>query len=94
MRPILEDRSSERPVLYWEHEGNKAVLREDWKLVCKYPGGWELYNMAEDRTELHDVSAQFPEIIAELSSLYEIWASRCNVMPWDEVLALRNEKRG
>jgi arylsulfatase len=94
MRPILEDRPSERPVLYWEHEGNKAVQRENWKLVCKYPGGWELYNMTEDRTELHDVSAQFPEIIGELSALYEVWAARCNVMPWDEVLALRNEKRG
>ena len=94
MRPILEDRPSERPVLYWEHEGNKAVQRENWKLVCKYPGGWELYNMTEDRTELYDVSAQFPEIIGELSALYEVWAARCNVMPWDEVLALRNEKRG
>ena len=50
--------------------------------------------MTEDRTELHDVSAQFPEIIGELSALYEVWAARCNVMPWDEVLALRNEKRG
>ena len=93
MRPILEDRPSGRPVLYWEHEGNKAVQRDHWKLVCKYPGDWELYNMTEDRTELHDVSAQFPKIIGELCALYEVWAARCSVMPWDEALALRNEKR-
>jgi len=74
-----------REVLYWEHEGNRAVRKGNWKLVCKYPGDWELYDMAEDRTELNDLSAAHPEIVEELSSLYDVWAKRCGVLPWEEL---------
>lgn len=71
--------------LYWEHEGNRAVRRGRWKLVCAYPGPWELYDMAEDRSELRDLSAAHPEIARELASLHDAWASRCGVVPWDEM---------
>ena len=93
MRSIFDGQPSERAVLYWEHEGNKAVRRDNWKLVCKYPGDWELYNMTDDRTELHDISEHFPEIVSDLSTLYEAWAARCQVMPWSDVLSLREQKQ-
>jgi len=44
--------------LFWEHEGNCAMRDGEWKLVRRYPDDWELYNMAEDRTELHDLAAR------------------------------------
>ncbi|MHC4789232.1 MAG: arylsulfatase, partial [Planctomycetota bacterium] len=34
--------------LFWEHEGNRAVRQGRWKLVSRYPGPWELYDMVED----------------------------------------------
>jgi arylsulfatase A-like enzyme len=85
MQPTFDDGDPLRDVLYFEHEGNKCVRRGKWKLETKHPGDWELYDMELDRTELNDLSAQHPEIVAELSALYDAWAARCGVLPWLEV---------
>ena len=71
--------------IYWEHEGNRAVRQGDWKLVSRFPGDWELYDLRTDRTELNDLAEQHPEKVAELKALYEAWAARCGVLPWDQV---------
>jgi arylsulfatase len=85
--PLLRGNLSwrrERP-LCWEHEGNRAVRQGDWKLVSRYPGDWELYAMQHDRTELHDLSASQPAMVRELAAVYDAWAGRCGVLPWDEI---------
>lgn len=70
----------EREALYWEHEGNAAVRVGDWKLVrLGYNGPWELYDLAKDRTELHDLAAEQPARVKELRTQWEAWAARCNV---------------
>ena len=81
--PAFTGRPVKRPEgLYWEHEGNRAVRQGKWKLVSKHPGGWELYDMERDRTELHDLAAEHPEKVNELRALHERWAKRCGVRPW------------
>jgi arylsulfatase A-like enzyme len=80
--PAFEDGPIEREAIYWEHEGNRAVRRGKWKLVSKHPGAWELYDLEADRTELTDLADEQPELVAELSALYEVWAQRCGVRPW------------
>ena len=54
----------------WELGGRKALRKGDWKIVyANAPWGkdaWELYNLAEDRTEQHDLAAQHPAKLAEL----------------------------
>jgi len=74
--------------LFWEHEGNAGARRGKWKLVRKYGQDWELYDMEDDRTELHDLAAGHPAIVAELAEAYEAWAARCGVLPREQVLAL------
>jgi arylsulfatase len=74
----------ERP-LFWEHEGNRAVRDGEWKLVSKHPGGWELYNMNEDRTELNDLAAADPDRVARMTAMYDEIASRAGVLPWQQV---------
>lgn len=72
----------ERGALFWEHEGNRAVRLGDWKLVAGHGEKWQLYNIANDRTEMNDLSAGHPEKVNELKSLYQGWANRCGVEPW------------
>jgi arylsulfatase len=93
MVPIFQGNAFVRPALVWEHEGNAAVREGRWKLVRKYPGDWELYDMAADRTELNDLSADHRQQVDEMRAYYEAWAERCGVMAWDELLALRRGRR-
>ena len=71
--------------IYWEHEGNRAVLDGDWKLVAKHKGHWELYNLAEDRIEMKDLAAAEPARVARVTAQYDAWAKRSQVVPWDEL---------
>jgi arylsulfatase len=69
--------------LYWEHEGNRAVRRGKWKLVAKgWNGKWELYDMEADRTEMHDLSGEKPDLARELAEKWDAWAHRARVLPW------------
>jgi len=69
-------------VVFWEHEGNKAVRQGRWKLVCKFPGQWEIYDMEAGRTELEDLIEHHTEKADELAALYEPWARRSCVETW------------
>jgi len=93
LAPLFDDEPNGREFLVWEHEGNAAVRKGNWKLVRKYPGEWELYDMERDRSELFDVVAAHPEVEAELSAYYEAWAERCNVAPWEDVLEAMRKRR-
>ncbi len=81
--PAFAGKVIDRDAIYWEHEGNRAIRVGDWKLVAKGPGAkWELYDMAADRTELHDLAGQHPDRVAELRGKWEAWAAQANVLPW------------
>jgi arylsulfatase A-like enzyme len=88
LRPALAGDSLARAQpIFWEHEGNRAVRDGEWKLVTKFPGGWQLFDMTADRTELHDLSAQQPERVARMAAQWETWAKRVGVQPWPAVQA-------
>lgn len=40
------------------------------------PGEWELYDLATDRSERHDLAAERPEVVRELANLWEQWKDR------------------
>ena len=82
LAPIFQNGERDgHDVLYWEHIGNKAVRQGDWKLAydARRSEQWGLYNLAEDPTELHDLSEAHPEKRQELMELYEAWAGRIGV---------------
>lgn len=82
LMPVLKGGSRKgHDVLYWEHEGNRAVRKGKWKLVAIAGGPWELYDIEADRTELHNISDEHPEIVSELTALYETWAAENGVRP-------------
>ncbi|BCM91677.1 arylsulfatase [Abditibacteriota bacterium] len=67
--------------LYMEHEGNRMVREGDWKLVDLEGKPWELYNVADDPTEMHDLAVADPKRVEKLSADWEIWAENSNVKP-------------
>ncbi len=71
--------------LFWEHEGNRAVRRGRWKLVGAFQGSWELYDLTVDRTETRDLASDRPGMVAELQALWDAWADRVGVVPWETV---------
>jgi arylsulfatase len=70
-------------MLFWEHEGNKAVRAGDLKLVSKFPGDWELFDMVADRTEMHDIAKDRPDDVKRLAAAWQAWAQKMGVKPWD-----------
>jgi arylsulfatase len=66
--------------LYWFFSGNRAIRDGNWKLVWdKKVRKWELYNMADDRTEMHDLAEQKPTLVGQLRSQWEKWAQKTDV---------------
>jgi arylsulfatase A-like enzyme len=92
--PSFSSRYGGRGPLFWEHEGNAAVRVGKWKLVRKYPGPWELYDMEADRTEMHDLAAQHPERVRDMLEQYKIWVNRCGVIPREKILELMKAEGG
>ena len=82
LAPAFDNKPIEREAIYWEHEGNRAVRKDNWKLVSRHPGQWELYDLDADRTELNNLADKHPQKVAQLKTLWESWAKRVGVQPW------------
>lgn len=83
LRPVFQGGSvANRGMLFWEHEGNCAVRDGAWKLVSAFPNTWELYDMAADRTELHNLADAQPERVQQMADAYRAWAKRVGAQPW------------
>ncbi|NNE00782.1 MAG: arylsulfatase [Pirellulaceae bacterium] len=81
--PLMEGvRQDPDRILYWEHEGNRAVRRGHWKLVSLHKKRWELYDLSVDPYEVNDLTDQHPKRVAELKRLYKHWAAEHGVQPW------------
>ena len=85
--PVFQGKSLDRELIFFEHEGNRALRMGDWKLVAKGRHGqddvnWELYNIAVDRTELHDLSLQEPERFEKMKTLWTSKAGNVQAIPW------------
>ena len=73
--------TSEQPheILYWRRDNDFAVRKGNWKLVYNDssdgtgPDRMELFNLANDKEESHDVISSHPEKAAELRKLFDDW---------------------
>jgi arylsulfatase len=73
-----ESPRSAQDYMAWEIFGNQAVRQGDWKLVWQYkPYGteqWELFNLATDPGERHNLAAEQPEKVKTLLALWDDYA--------------------
>jgi arylsulfatase len=69
----------------WETCGRAACRRGDWKIVFiprpKGPERWQLYNLANDPGEVHDLAEQEPKKLKELIKLWDIYVLETGVIP-------------
>lgn len=76
---------------YFELEGNRAYLEDNWRLVTLHERGapfeddkWELYDLANDPNERLDLADQHPEIVERLKQKWADAARANNVFPLDD----------
>jgi arylsulfatase len=73
---LAKDVPIARESLWWLHEGHRALRVGDWKVVADAGKPWELYNLATDRAEQHNLADKHPEKTRELSALWEEQTNR------------------
>jgi arylsulfatase A-like enzyme len=77
LRPILlGEQRVPHETLYFQLFDHRAVIAGDMKLVSDWGRPWELFNLATDRTELHDLKKAEPEQAARLEKLWSGWAAQ------------------
>lgn len=74
--PTLRGEDMPGRQLFFEHEGHRAVREGRWKLVAISGQPWELYDIAKDRSEMHDLAATETEIVTRLSQAWDAWAEK------------------
>ena len=75
--PYLSGENTARPhqTLYWRIDGMWAIRHGDWKLVHGQAGDDppELFDLAADVGEQHDLASEQPAKVQELQSLWDAW---------------------
>lgn len=77
--------------LGWEAYGMDAYRRGDWKALRLPPpygnGDWQLYNLADDPGENQDLTAEHPDLVAELELAWTAYAEANGVIHPDTPVA-------
>ncbi len=100
--PVLD--SADAPAQHTEQVeemlGHRGYYRDGWHAVTLHQPRtafsteqWELYNLVDDPTELHDVSAEHPELLEELKAAWDAAAWRYQIYPLDEGSGLKYIQR-
>jgi arylsulfatase A-like enzyme len=77
LRPILlGQQRAPHETLYFQLFDHRAVISGDMKLVSDWGRPWELFNLASDRTELHDLTKAQPKQSASLEKLWNTWSAQ------------------
>jgi arylsulfatase A-like enzyme len=85
--PLLNGQSpvqAEARELGWSAYGMDAYRKGDWK-VLRLPepygsGDWQLYDLAADPGELHDLSSEFPDRVGMLANAWANYAESNGVI--------------
>jgi arylsulfatase A-like enzyme len=78
--------------LYFHFGTDRALRQGPWKLVSAKLGKWELYNLDEDRTELHDLSAKYPDRVQSMARTWFDMAKNMDRLPPKQLKPVRDTK--
>jgi arylsulfatase len=77
LSPIFagETRTPHEAIYFSFYGKNNALRAGDWKLVNKNSKAFELYNLAEDRTELKNLKQSHPEKFKQMRELWDEYSN-------------------
>lgn len=82
--PVFKGKALPERALGWEFNTRRALYKGDWAVqrqAAPYgTGEWELYNRKLDPSYLHNLAAQHPDKIQELSQEWQKYAQRVGVV--------------
>lgn len=70
---FLGEERTAHDALYFQLFDHRAIRSGDWKLTAVDNKAWELYNLANDRSETVDLIDQHPETAERLAANWEQW---------------------
>jgi arylsulfatase len=70
---FVRDGGVTRDELFFSHEGNRALRAGDYKLVSarEDQNAWELFNLATDRCEQHNLAAKQPDRVRDMAARWK-----------------------
>jgi arylsulfatase len=68
---FTRDGSVPHETLYFHHRGTRALRQGDWKVTADVNGPWELYNLANDRTETTNLAAEQPDRVRAMNAAWK-----------------------
>jgi arylsulfatase A-like enzyme len=97
--PSFSDPSAAgRETQFYSMLGMRALYHQGWLANTLHPpisgwgkfelDEWELYNLAEDRSQMHNLAAEHPEKLEELKGLWWYYAGVYKGLPLDDRTAL------
>jgi arylsulfatase len=86
------DAPTTKETQYYEMVGTRGIWHKGWKASAEHGAmpidlgnfdkdRWQLYHVAEDRAEAHDLADKHPEKVKELTALWLEEAKKNNVLP-------------
>lgn len=87
LAPILAGKEADtRPPIHLMFSTDRGLRDGDWKLVSFQSQPWELYNIKEDRTELHNLADKHPDIVTSMEKLWhQIAKNDLRAIPKEQV---------
>lgn len=76
--------------LYFHFNKDRALRSDDWKIASAKLGRWELYNLAEDRTELNDLAERHPDRVKKMVAQWHEIAKNKERLSKNQLKPVRN----
>jgi arylsulfatase len=95
---ITDPSAPERETQFYSMLGQRAIYHQGWLANTLHPplsgwsgfdqDEWELYHLAEDRTQSHNIAAENPELLEQLKGLWFFNAGVYSGLPLDDRSAM------
>ncbi len=83
LAPFLANNQPAHDTLFWRHDRRFAVRRGDWKIVTTdYSGNVQLFNIANDQSELNNLAGSNPTKLNELLRELTYWEATLDKPDW------------